>query len=239
MALAPSMLALVPGLALGTFLNNVAAQIPTQRIATRMHATCPRCGFRMSLFESVALLSYLTRRGRCPHCGARRSLRNPLLELTTGALFVGCFAKFGFSGRAFVAAAFCAVLVLLATIDAERRILPNAIVIPAGVVILAADILVEPGRWLEWTTAAFATGLGLLSLALAYRGALGMGDVKLGFLLGAGLGKGILLALPLGFVGVFFPAVFLLATRGLAARKETIPFGPFLAGGAIVALLIG
>ena len=238
MGLAPSMLALAPGLALGAWLNNLASQLPVDRLQLRFCSTCPRCGRSMSLLESIGLFSYLSRGGRCAHCGTRRSLRYPVLELATGLLFVACFLRFGLSGRAFVAAAFCAVLLVLAAIDLERRILPNAIVVPAGLGILLADILVAPHRWLEWIVAAFASSLALLAVALAYRGSLGMGDVKLAFLLGAGLGKAVLLALLVGFVASAFAAAFIVARRGLAARKESIPLGPFLAAGAVVALLV-
>jgi len=191
----------------------------------------------MSLAQSVAFVSFLSRRGRCPRCGARRSLRGLVLELGAGVLAVACFARFGFSGRAFIASAFCAVLLLLALIDTQKRVLPNAIVLPAAFGILAADIAVAPSRSLEWIAAALAAGLALLALALAHRGSIGMGDVKLAFLIGAGLGKAVALALFVSFLGVFFPAAFLIATRGLSARKETIPFGPFLAAGAVIALL--
>jgi prepilin signal peptidase PulO-like enzyme (type II secretory pathway) len=231
------MLALAPGLALGAFFNNLASQVPAERLRVRLRSRCSRCGQDAGLFQSLGIVSYLWRGGRCARCGARRSLRYPLLELLTGALFVACFVRFGVSGRAFVAAAFTAVLVVLAAIDFEKRILPNAIVLPASLAILVANCLVEPDRALEWFLAAAAASLALLALALVYRGALGMGDVKFAFLLGAGLGKAILLALLVGFVAAGLLAVAIMLQHGFAARKQTIPLGPFLALGAIVALI--
>ena len=100
----------------------------------------------MGALQNLGLIAYMWRGGRCARCGARRSLRYPVLELLTGALFVACFLRFGLSGRAFVAAAFVAVMVVLAAIDAEQRILPNAILLPASVGILVANIVVEPDR---------------------------------------------------------------------------------------------
>jgi leader peptidase (prepilin peptidase)/N-methyltransferase len=175
--------------------------------------------------------------GRCPGCGGRRRLRHLLLELASGCLFVACFTRFGVTGRAFVAAGFCVILLALAAIDAERRIVPNAIVVPAGIVVLIADAIAVRGRALEFLVAAAATSLAFLALALAYRGALGMGDVKLAFLLGAGLGRDVGVALLISMVIVFLLAVGLLAIHGLGARKQSIPLAPALAFGAIVALL--
>jgi prepilin signal peptidase PulO-like enzyme (type II secretory pathway) len=238
MALAPTFIAFAPGLAAGGLLNTLASTLPERRMAHGVRPICSHCGHRLSVIGSVVLFSYLLRGGTCSHCGARRGLRYPLLELATGILWVACFARFGLSGRAFVAAAFCAVLLVLAAIDFERRIIPNAIVVPAGALILLSDIVVAPGRALEWTVAAFAAMLALFALALTYRGALGMGDAKLAFLLGAGLGKGVLFAFLAGLSGAALAAVVILASRGMGARKETIPLGPFLAAGAVVALLL-
>lgn len=238
MSLGATIIVFVPGLALGSMLNTVASSINQGRARLRLRAVCPQCGHVASLLESIALFAYLLRGGKCARCGAHRGLRYPILEVATGFLFVACFTRFGFTGRGFVAAMFCAVLLVLAAIDVERHILPNAIVVPAGAAILLADIVVAPGRALEWVVAAvFAAGL-LLALALAWRGSLGMGDVKLAFLLGAGLGASVILALVLGFVAAFVAAAVVIASRGIDARKETIPIGPFLALGAIVALLI-
>jgi leader peptidase (prepilin peptidase)/N-methyltransferase len=228
--------AFAPGLALGALLNTVATQLPERRVALRPRATCSHCGNAMSVVESVALFSYLLRGGSCSRCGARRGLRYPFLELATAFLFVACFTHFGFTARAFVACAFCAVVLVLAVIDIEQRILPNALVVPAGALILIADIAIAPERTPEWLIAAFATGLGAFALAIAYRGALGMGDVKLAFLLGAGLGKDVVLALAIGLAATFVVGLLLILVRGLQVRKAAVPFAPFLAAGAFVAL---
>jgi leader peptidase (prepilin peptidase) / N-methyltransferase len=234
-----AIIAFAPGLALGSFLNGVATQLPARNVPLRARAACSQCGHPMSITESVALFSYLLRGGSCSHCGARRGLRYPFLELATAFLFVACFTHFGLSGRAFVACGFCAVLLVLAVIDIEQRILPNAIVLPAAAVILLADIVIAPSRTPEWTIAAFATALGAFALALVYRGALGMGDVKLAFLLGAALGRHVVLAVIVGMLAASVAAALVIMTRGLKARKEAIPFGPFLALGAFVALFAG
>jgi leader peptidase (prepilin peptidase) / N-methyltransferase len=145
---------------------------------------------------------------------------------------------FNLSGRAFVAAAFAAVLVILGAIDLERRIIPNRIVVPAGVFVLLVDIAAKPGHAKEWAIAAFATGVGAWLVAIASRGGLGMGDAKLCFLLGAGLGWNVVSALIYALVMTFVAALVVLLRRGLAGRKDAMPFGPFLALGAILALLL-
>jgi len=229
-------LVFAPSLAVSSVLSTMASHLPERRKLS-LHSRCRHCGTEAGLLQSIALLSYLWRRGTCLRCGARRSLRYPILELLTGFLAVACFTHFGFSGRAFVASIFCAVLVVLAAIDFERRLIPNAIVLPATVVVLVGDIAVAPHRTLEWVAAAFAAGFGLLALALLYRGSIGMGDVKLAFLLGAGLGKATLVAFLVGLAATGVVALAVIANRGLGARKDMLPLAPFLALGAVVALL--
>jgi prepilin signal peptidase PulO-like enzyme (type II secretory pathway) len=153
-------------------------------------------------------------------------------------LAAGSLIHFDLAGRAFVAAGFCIVLTVLAAIDLERRIIPNRIVVPAGIAVLIADIAVEPDRAREWVIAACAAGGGAFVVAVAARGGFGMGDVKLCFLLGAGLGWGVLGALVIGVFAGAVAALAVLARHGLEARKTTIPYGPFLAFGAILMLFL-
>jgi leader peptidase (prepilin peptidase)/N-methyltransferase len=145
---------------------------------------------------------------------------------------------FDLSARAFVAAFFAAVLVVLSAIDLEQRIIPNRIVLPAGILVLLGDIAAEPHRWKEWTVAAFGSFFVALAVSLTTRGGVGMGDVKLAFLLGAGLGWAVAGAALVAMLATFVVSVVILFRRGLKARKETIPFGPFLVLGALVALFL-
>jgi leader peptidase (prepilin peptidase) / N-methyltransferase len=161
-----------------------------------------------------------------------------LVAVTSIGLAAAALIKFDLSGRSFVAAAFCAVLVVLSGIDLEQRIIPNRIVLPAGVVVLFGDIAAKPHHAREWTIAAVGTMLGALALSLVSRGGIGMGDVKLAFLLGAGLGWHVVGGLILAMLATFIVSIAILARRGLGARKDTIPFGPFLALGAVLALFL-
>jgi leader peptidase (prepilin peptidase) / N-methyltransferase len=148
------------------------------------------------------------------------------------------FAKFEDIGQAFVGAIFSGALVVVAAIDLERRIIPNRIVLPAGVVVLAGNALVDTSSAWEYVISAGVALAVAAVISLASRGGLGMGDAKLCFLLGAGLGWNIIGALLLACVGAFVAAVAILARHGMSARKETFPFGPFLALGGIVALFL-
>ena len=154
------------------------------------------------------------------------------------ALVALCFVRFGFTGRALVAAFFVSVLVVLSLIDFRERRLPNRIVLPAALLVLAAQVALFPDRALEWVVAALGAALFLFLPLLVYPAGMGMGDVKLALLLGAALGRSVVLALVLALAASFIAGVALIAARGVAARKAYIPFGPFLAGGAIAALFI-
>ncbi len=182
-------------------------------------------------------LSWLLLRGRCRSCGARISLLYPAVELATAGLVAGCFVAFGLSGKAFVASFFCVVLVVLSAIDLEHRIVPNRIVLPAALVVLVAQTALDPS--VEWTLGALGASGFLFAAALAYPAGMGMGDVKLALLLGAMLGRVVPVGLMIGMIAALVPSVVLLARHGSAARKMGIPFAPFLAFGALVALFAG
>jgi leader peptidase (prepilin peptidase)/N-methyltransferase len=165
------------------------------------------------------------------------SWRYPAVEAATAVLVACCALKFGFSWDFLVAAAFCAVLVAISATDLERRIIPNRLVLPATVVLLAAQTVLHPS--VEWIVAGLAAAAFFLIAALAYPGGMGMGDVKLALLLGVVLGRTVPVALMLGMLSALVPSIVLLAKHGKAGRKMTIPFGPFLALGGVVALFLG
>lgn len=155
------------------------------------------------------------------------------------AVAASVLLRYGATGRGVVAASLAALLVVLSAIDLERRVLPNAIVLPAIAVALPAQLLLAPGRWLEWTLAAVGAAVLLLLPLLAGRAGVGMGDVKLAFLLGLVLGADVMLAVVVASLAVLPVALALLARHGGAALRMGVPFGPFLALGAVVALLAG
>ena len=153
-------------------------------------------------------------------------------------LVIASFISFGFSGKAFVGAVFCPALVLLAAIDAKHRLLPNAIIGPACLAVGLIVAASAPGSFLTHLAAGAALGGFFFIFGTIFAGSLGMGDAKLGFLLGLALGRQTLGAALIAFAGLLVAALYILATRGAAARKDAIPFGPFLALGGIVAFFL-
>jgi leader peptidase (prepilin peptidase) / N-methyltransferase len=159
--------------------------------------------------------------------------------LSVGVAFglaAACFVDFGVTARAFVSALFVVILVVLSVIDIEQRRIPNRIVLPATAVILTLQLAFFPSQAVEWIVSTLGAGLVFLLAYVTYRAGLGLGDVKLVLLLGAGLGKAVVLGLFLGMFAAGIGGVVIIARRGLDARKETIPLGPFLAFGAIISL---
>jgi leader peptidase (prepilin peptidase)/N-methyltransferase len=227
----------VPGLAIGSFLNVVAARVPAGRSILHPASSCPSCGVTIAWYDNIPLLSYVLLRGRCRHCQAPISLRYPAVEFLTAALIAGCFLKFGWSADALIGGFFCAALVAVSATDLERRVIPNLIVLPAAAVVLVANTLVHPS--VEWIAGGLGASAFLLLAALAYPAGMGMGDVKLALLLGVGLGRTVPVAMLIGMVAALVPSVVLLVRHGSKARKMGIPFGPFLAFGGVIALFAG
>jgi leader peptidase (prepilin peptidase) / N-methyltransferase len=232
-----AVLSLAPGLALGSFLNVVAARVPRRRSIVRPASACMECGTPLAWRDNIPLVSWVLLRGKCRYCGTRISVLYPGVELATAVLIAACALDFGLSGRFVVAAFFCAVLVAVTVTDLTHRIIPNRIVLPAAAVILVAQTALEPSP--QWALGALAASGFLFAAVLAYPAGMGMGDVKLALVMGAALGKTVGVALMLGMVTALIPSIILLARHGSAARKMGIPFGPFLALGSIVALFFG
>jgi leader peptidase (prepilin peptidase)/N-methyltransferase len=230
-------LAFAPGLALGSFLNVVAARVPLRRSIVKPASACMACGHEIAWYDNVPIVSWLALRGRCRHCGARISPRYIALEALCGLLVAACAWKFGLHPETLVASFFCLTLVVLAAIDLEHRIIPNRLVLPAAGVALVAQTAVHPSP--EWAIAAAAAAGFLLAAALVYPAGMGMGDVKLCLLLGAMLGRTVPIALFIGTASALVPGLVLVARHGARARKMGIPLGPFLALGALVALFWG
>jgi prepilin signal peptidase PulO-like enzyme (type II secretory pathway) len=163
----------------------------------------------------------------------------PTAALTGGVAVLAAAAKLGLTGEAVVAVALISVLVVLAVIDVEEGVLPNVIVLPAFAAILLAQVALFPDKGLEWILASIGTALLLLVPAVAKRGMVGMGDVKLGLLLGAGLGQDVIQALLIGLLAIWPLAGYLLLRDGRSATRTAVPLAPFLAIGAIAAILLG
>ncbi|HEX5173460.1 MAG TPA: prepilin peptidase [Gaiellaceae bacterium] len=230
-------LVFVPGLAIGSFLGVVAARVPLRKSVVRPGSACMSCDAPIRWYDNVPVLSYAVLRGRCRHCGVRIPPRDLVIELATALLLVGCVLAFGVTLKAAAAGIGCAALVVATATDLERRIVPNWVVLPAAAAVLALQTVAHPSP--VWAVGALGAAGFFFLAALAYPGGMGMGDVKLALLIGAMLGRttpvGIMLGLLLGLI----PSVVLIARHGSGARKLAIPFAPFLAAGAVVALFAG
>src|SRR3982751_3534988 len=135
-SLAAAGIAFAPALAVGSFLNVVAARVPLKRSIVSPPSACMNCGTELSWRDNVPVLSWLLLRGRCRTCNTEISWRYPAVELSTAVLVAACFWKFGFTADAGIASFFCATLVVLSAVDIDRRIIPNNIVLPAAGIVL-------------------------------------------------------------------------------------------------------
>jgi leader peptidase (prepilin peptidase) / N-methyltransferase len=230
-------LVLPPALAFGSFLNVVASRLPLRIPIGTSRSRCMSCSHELAARDNVPLVSYALLRGRCRYCHASIPWRYPAVEAVTALLVVACALRFGATAEAVVASGFCIVLVVVSAIDIEHRIVPNRIVLPAAAVALGAQTILYPGP--EWLIAALGASGFLLAAALAYPKGMGMGDVKLALLLGAMLGRNVTVALMVGCLAALVPSAVLFLRHGSRARKIAIPFAPFLAFGAVVALFFG
>jgi leader peptidase (prepilin peptidase)/N-methyltransferase len=178
-----------------------------------------------------------TRATAAPAVAARASSVDRGVAFAAAVVALLCLLRVGASGDGVIAGFAGFVLVWLAAIDVRERVLPNRIVIPATVVALLLHIALAPSAAPEWILATFGAALVFFIPASLRPGALGMGDVKLAMLLGALLGRAVVGALAVGLFAAGAFALLLVLVRGRSALKTDIPLGPFLALGALVALL--
>ena len=234
---AAALLALPPSLAIGSFLNVVASRLPAGGSLVYPGSACDGCGAEIKWYDNVPVVSFLVLRGRCRTCRTAIGWRHPAVEVVTGLVLAGCVLAFGLTLEAAAAAVFAAALVVSSATDLEHRIIPNRVVLPATVAVVALRLVDHPS--IEWPAAGLGAALFLFVAALAYPGGMGMGDVKLALLMGVALGRTVPVALFLGMVAALVPSIVLFARHGMKARKMKIPFGPFLALGGLVALFAG
>ncbi len=226
------------GLIAGSFLNVVIHRVPLRQSVVWPASHCPECGEPIRPRDNVPLVSYVLLRGRCRNCKARIPARYPAVEALTGTLFAGAANEFGLGLELLLALVLIATLIALAGIDLEHRLLPNAIVGPAALAGFTLSVLESPERWWVYLLSALAVAGGLFALAFAYPGGMGMGDVKMGGMLGAFLGPYAALAV---FLGALCGAMTggLLMVTGKMQRRQALPFGVFMALGGIVTLFVG
>jgi len=232
------------GLAFGSFLTVVTHRVPKGESLVAPRSRCPSCGTQLRNLDNVPLLSWVVIGGRCRACGASVSAVYPLTELVTGGLFAGAAIEFDSIWAAAMIALFLGLMVGLSIIDIRHRVIPNRIVYPSLLAFGAYIVIVGlAGGGLDVIRAAIgmlAYGGVLLVVAIVSPSGMGMGDVKLAALIGLVLGSvGLRYVTVAAAAGVLLGGVgAIVALIAGASRKKAIPFGPFLAAGALVAAFL-
>jgi leader peptidase (prepilin peptidase) / N-methyltransferase len=229
----------VVGACLGSFLNVVIWRVPRGESIVSPPSHCPRCGERVKARDNIPIVSWLLLRARCRSCDEPISARYPLVEGLVGVVFGAIVATRGLEDDLAWQLPLAAVLIAVAAIDLDHHIIPNKIVYPAVAWGLASAAIFRLGELPElaaWGAGAFAF---LLIAALAYPAGMGMGDVKLAGVMGLYLGSSVLPALLIAFLSGSIAGAVMIARHGPEARKMGVPFGPFLAIGGLIALMVG
>jgi leader peptidase (prepilin peptidase)/N-methyltransferase len=231
----------VLGLLIGSFAGVIAHRLPIGESFVTGRSRCDSCGEPVAAYDNIPVVSWLMLRGRCRHCGASIPARYPLIEAGMGAAFAAVYLVLEDQGAAEVALGlvFVTTLAIVTLTDLEDRIIPNTVLIAATVVGLAIVVAFLSDQLAERLIAAAAAGGGLLLVALAYPRGMGMGDVKLAGVMGLYLGSAVAPALLIGFLTGSILGIALIARHGAEARKQAVPFGPFLALGGLIGLLAG
>jgi leader peptidase (prepilin peptidase)/N-methyltransferase len=233
----------VLGLAVGSFLNVCIDRIPRKESVVSPGSRCGSCGYALRAVDNIPLLSYAFLRGKCRNCGARISIRYPIVELVTALIFVAHYLALGPDILLVPRLLFACALVVLFAIDLEHHLLPNVITLPGIVAGFAFSLLVPPGP--VSSAVGILIGGGVLWLIgeayYRYSGQEGMGggDVKMLAMIGAFLGWELtIVTLVLSSVLGSITGIAVLAL-GRGDMKSALPYGTFLAVGALVASLVG
>ena len=240
------------GLIVGSFLNVCIYRIPLPDVSIHSprRSFCPECHETINFYDNIPVLSYLLLWGKCRYCKAKISLICPLVELATGILFLLVFYHFGLTLEFLLALAFIAVLLPISVIDARHYIIPNVIIVTGlilGVVIVCAITYQRADVWYLLTRFIGAVAGGLVLWLIAVIGsavlrkkAMGGGDIKLMALIGLFLGAWPQLVMVIAFSALSGAIVgSALIISGRKSRQSPIPYGPFLAGAAVLVLLWG
>lgn len=229
------------GLLVGSLGAFVADRRARGESLTTPRPRCTHCSHAIRRKDLIPIASWLRLRGRCRDCGAPIARRHVLVEAGTGLLFVAVVAaRHGDGADLVLGLVLIAVLVPLALIDLDTRTLPNAITAPAAVAAVVIGTLLDPGGELGRLLAGVLGGGFLLLAALAFPRGMGLGDVELAAVLGLFLGRSVAVALLVALAAGVLVGLAVVARRGAAdGRRTALAFGPFLALGGAVALLIG
>jgi leader peptidase (prepilin peptidase) / N-methyltransferase len=231
----------VLGTIFGSFITVVAHRVPIGESFATGRSRCPHCGEQIAARDNLPVVSWLLLRGRCRSCGEPISPRYPLTEVGLGVLWAGTALALGNDdvGQLVLGLVFCAVLLAITLTDLELQIIPNVIVGFGAVAGIAIVLAFDLGNLDQRAIAMVIAAGALLLVTLAYPQGMGLGDVKLVAMMAIYLGRSIAPALLIGFAAGAAVGVGLIARGGAAARKQKVPFGPFLALGGVIGLWFG
>lgn len=230
----------VLGAVFGSFLNVVAYRLPRKESLIRPASRCPSCGTLIRPYDNIPIFSWLLLRGRCRSCSARISGRYPLVEALAALLCASAVLAGGGTAKVTLHVALVLLLLPIALIDLDHRIIPNRLTALGAVLALALGAALDPSGEPERLIAGVAAGGVLLLAALAYPGGMGMGDVKLAAVLGLFLGRDVAPAMLIALLSGALLGALVIARKGAAkGRKTAVPFGPFLGLGALAAIFVG
>jgi leader peptidase (prepilin peptidase)/N-methyltransferase len=231
------------GLAVGSFLNVCIHRLPLKLSLVHPPSRCPRCHTPLKPYDNIPVLGYLLLRGRCRSCGMPISVQYPVIEIVTAALFLGAYLLFYPGLLLYQRILFGCAMIVLCVIDLEHRILPDVITLPGIVIGFVLSFFLPPG-WLDSLLGIVLGGgslwlIGEVYFRLRHEEGMGFGDVKMLAMIGAFLGwKLMLLTLVLSsFLGSAIGLTMIATQRG--DMKYALPFGTFLAVGALVAAVAG
>jgi leader peptidase (prepilin peptidase)/N-methyltransferase len=228
------------GAIIGSFLNVVVYRLPRRESIVKPASHCTACGATVRPYDNVPVLSWLILRGHCRNCSAPISKRYPLVEALCALLCVAAVLAGGSTATVTLNVALILLLVPIALIDLEHRIIPNKLTALGAMLALGIGTALDPSGEPARLLAGVGAGGALLLAALAYPGGMGMGDVKLAGVMGLFLGSAVIPAMLIALLaGVLYGALVMVRKGAQAGRKTAIPFGPFLAFGSLVAVFAG
>jgi leader peptidase (prepilin peptidase)/N-methyltransferase len=233
------------GLCIGSFLNVCIYRLPLSKsIPKPSRSVCPDCGSIIRFYDNIPVVSYLLLKRRCRHCGFIIPFRYPLVEISSGLFAFLILKQFGLSLDSFVYFVFIAVLIVVTFIDLDHGIIPDVITLPGIPVFFGLAFLLPEGNWVNSALGILVGGGSLLTVAWVYalltgKEGMGGGDIKLLAMAGALVGwKGVLFTIFVSSAaGALIGIILMLRTR--KGLKLAVPFGPFIALGAVVYIFFG
>lgn len=239
-----SIVAFLFGTVVGSFLNVCIWRIPREESIVFPPSHCPNCNYKIRWYDNIPLISYIILKGKCRGCGTNISLQYPLVELLNGLITLALFLRFGSTPPFFILFLFSSALVVVTFIDMEHQIIPDEISLSGIIIGFIASFFIQGHSWLNSLLGIILGGGSLLFVAYSYqwltkKDGMGGGDIKLLAMIGAFLGwKAIpFIIFASSLIGSVIGITIMILQK--KNSKLAIPFGPYLAFGAILYIFYG